>query len=77
MVIQGLVSTHVHTIQILLRGTADSWDKEAWLAERIRPLQRSMTKEEAQVATTLTIAEMLKSGTTCFLECMRNMHRGP
>ena len=70
VVIPGLVSTHVHTVQTLLRGTADSRNKETWLAERIRPLQRSMTKEDAQVATKLTIAEMLKSGTTCFLECM-------
>lgn len=70
VVIPGLVSTHVHTIQTLLRGTADSRNKEAWLAQRIRPLQRSMTKEDVQVAIKLSIAEMLKSGTTCFLECL-------
>lgn len=70
VVVPGLVSTHVHTIQTLLRGTADSRNKETWLAERIRPLQRSMTKGDAQIATKLTIAEMLKSGTTCILECL-------
>ena len=70
VVIPGLISTHVHTIQTLLRGTADSWNKEAWLAKRIRPLQRSMTKGDAQITAKLTIAEMLKSGTTCFLECL-------
>ena len=70
VVIPGLVSTHVHTVQSLLRGTADDREKESWLSQRIRPLQRAMTKEDAQISAKLAIAEMLKSGTTCFLECL-------
>ncbi|KAF7160168.1 hypothetical protein CNMCM5623_005683 [Aspergillus felis] len=66
----GLVSTHVHTVQAILRGTADGLHKEAWLSERIRPLQKGMTKGEAQASVNLAVAEMLKSGTTCFLECL-------
>ncbi|KAB8068052.1 Metallo-dependent hydrolase [Aspergillus leporis] len=70
IVVPGLVSTHIHTIQTLLRGTADNLAKETWLSERVRPLQRSMTNADAQVSVKLTIAEMLKSGTTSFLECL-------
>ncbi|KAE8389056.1 Metallo-dependent hydrolase [Aspergillus alliaceus] len=70
IVIPGLISTHIHTIQTLLRGTADNRNKEAWLSERIRLLQRGMTQADARVSASLTIAEMLKSGTTCFLECL-------
>ncbi|GFF23206.1 metallo-dependent hydrolase [Aspergillus udagawae] len=66
----GLVSTHVHTVQAILRGTADGLHKEAWLSERIQPLQKSMTDGEAQASVKLAVAEMLKSGTTCFLECL-------
>ncbi|KAA8649399.1 amidohydrolase family protein [Aspergillus tanneri] len=54
----------------LLRGTADKEALEPWLADVIRPLQRIMTTEEGSVAVQLSVAEMLKSGTTCFLESM-------
>jgi cytosine/adenosine deaminase-related metal-dependent hydrolase len=77
IVVPGLVSTHIHTIQTLLRGTADNLAKETWLSERVRPLQRSMTNADAQVSVKLTIAEMLKSGTTSFLECLVCYLLGP
>ncbi|PKX88617.1 amidohydrolase family protein [Aspergillus novofumigatus IBT 16806] len=70
IVIPGLVSTHIHTVQAILRGTADGLHKEAWLSEQIQPLQNSMTEGEARASVKLAVAEMLKSGTTCFLECL-------
>lgn len=70
IVIPGLISTHVHTVQTILRGTADNRNKEAWLSERIWKLQSGMNKDDARVSGELTVAEMLKSGTTCFLECL-------
>ncbi|KAF4226858.1 hypothetical protein CNMCM6805_003981 [Aspergillus fumigatiaffinis] len=70
IVVPGLISTHTHTIQSLLRGTADNQALESWLEDVIRPLQRSMTAEEASVGVQLSVVEMLKSGTTCFLESM-------
>ncbi|KAE8389072.1 hypothetical protein ETB97_009345 [Aspergillus alliaceus] len=68
--IPGLISTHMHTIQALLRGTADNQVLGSWLEDIVRPLQYIMTAEEASVAVQLSVAEMLKSGTTCFLESM-------
>ena len=70
IVIPGLISTHVHTVQTILRGTADNRNKETWLSERIWKLQSGMNKDDARVSGELTVAEMLKSGTTCFLECL-------
>lgn len=70
IVIPGLINTHMHTAQTLLRGTADDLELVSWLCERIWPLQGNFTSEDGYCAARLSIAEMLKSGTTCFLESM-------
>ncbi|GIK07712.1 hypothetical protein Aspvir_003379 [Aspergillus viridinutans] len=68
--IPGLISTHMHTAQTLLRGTADDLELVSWLCERIWVLQGNFTAEDGYAAARLSIGEMLKSGTTCFLESM-------
>jgi cytosine/adenosine deaminase-related metal-dependent hydrolase len=70
IIIPGLINTHMHTAQTLLRGTADDLELVSWLCERIWPLQGNFTPEDGYCAARLSIAEMLKSGTTCFLESM-------
>ncbi|GFF27417.1 uncharacterized protein C1F8.04c [Aspergillus udagawae] len=70
IVIPGLISTHMHTAQTLLRGTADDLELVSWLCERIWVLQGNFTAEDGYAAARLSIGEMLKSGTTCFLESM-------
>lgn len=70
IVIPGLVSTHIHTAQTLLRGTADDLELVSWLCERIWVLQGNFTEEDGYAAARLSIGEMLLSGTTCFLESM-------
>lgn len=70
IVIPGLVSTHMHTAQTLLRGTADDLELVSWLCERIWVLQGNFTEEDGYAAARLSIGEMLLSGTTCFLESM-------
>ncbi|PLN79634.1 atrazine chlorohydrolase/guanine deaminase [Aspergillus taichungensis] len=70
IVIPGLISTHVHTAQTLLRGTADDLELVSWLCQRIWVLQGNFTAEDGYAAARLSIAEMLTSGTTCFLEAM-------
>ena len=64
-----LIDAHVHMAQAMLRGSADdpSYD---WLIERIWPLQGSYTPEEGQASAELCMLEMLKSGTTTFVEAM-------
>ncbi|KAL4966593.1 amidohydrolase [Aspergillus stella-maris] len=70
IIIPGLISTHMHTAQTLLRGTADDLELVSWLCERIWVLQGNFTPEDGYAAARLSIAEMLMSGTTCFLESM-------
>lgn len=70
IIIPGLINTHMHTAQTLLRGTADDLELVSWLCERIWPLQGNFTTEDGYAAARLSIAEMLLSGTTCFLESM-------
>jgi cytosine/adenosine deaminase-related metal-dependent hydrolase len=70
IIIPGLISTHMHTAQTLLRGAADDLELVSWLCERIWVLQGNFTPEDGYAAARISIAEMLLSGTTCFLESM-------
>ncbi|OAA56186.1 Amidohydrolase 1 [Niveomyces insectorum RCEF 264] len=74
IIIPGLINTHAHLAQSLLRGLAEDLPLHDWLCDRIWPLEAAYagTGDDADgyVAARLTIAEMLKSGTTCFLEAM-------
>ena len=70
IIIPGLISTHMHTAQTLLRGTADDLELVSWLCERIWVMQGNFTPEDGYAAARLSIAEMLLSGTTTFLESM-------
>lgn len=66
----GLIDAHVHMAQAMLRGSADDLPLMDWLIERIWPLQGSYTPEEGQASAELCMLEMLKSGTTTFVEAM-------
>lgn len=68
LIIPGLIDTHVHLAQALLRGCADDMALIQWLCERVWVLQGNFTHEDGYVSTRLCVAEMLKSGTTTFLE---------
>ena len=66
-VIPGLVDTHIHLAQGLLRGCADDLSLVDWLRERVWPLQGAFTAEDGRVSAELSVLEMLKSGTTSFV----------
>lgn len=65
----GLVDTHVHTAQAILRGCAEDLDLFDWLTKRVWLFQGSITPEDGAASAALCILEMIKSGTTSFLEC--------
>jgi hypothetical protein len=75
-VIPGLINTHAHLAQSLLRGLAEDLDLHSWLCDAIWPLEACYEGEDGYVAARLTIAEMLKTGTTCFLEAMLTHRAG-
>jgi len=65
--IPGLVNAHTHAAMTLLRGLADDLPLMKWLNEHIWPAEkRWVSPEFVHDGTRLAIAEMLRSGTTCF-----------
>jgi cytosine/adenosine deaminase-related metal-dependent hydrolase len=76
IILPGLINTHSHLAQSLLRGLAEDLSLHSWLCDAIWPLEASYDADDGYVAARLTIAEMLKSGTTCFLESMLTHRSG-
>ena len=70
LILPGLIDTHVHVAQALIRGCADDMALIQWLCERVWVLQGNFTHDDGYVSARLCIAEMLRSGTTTFLELM-------
>src|SRR5579859_2367876 len=70
LMLPGLIDTHVHLAQALIRGCADDMALIQWLCERVWVLQGNFTEDDGYVSARLCMAEMLKSGTTTFLESM-------
>jgi len=68
IVMPGLINTHVHLAQGLLRACADYLPLIPWLKDRVWPLQGNYKPEEALASAKLVTLEMIKTGTTAFLE---------
>jgi len=67
LLIPGLVNAHTHAAMSLLRGLADDIPLQEWLNSHIWPAESRWVNEEfVHDGTQLAIAEMLRSGTTCF-----------
>lgn len=65
--IPGLINTHTHSPMSLFRGLADDLPLMDWLNNHIWPAEAKWVHESFIAdGTTLAIAEMLRSGTTCF-----------
>lgn len=67
LLIPGLINTHTHAAMCLLRGFADDLPLEEWLKNRIWPVERAWVNRDFVIdGTKLAMAEMLRSGVTCF-----------
>ena len=66
----GLIDTHVHLAQAMIRGCADDVSLITWLKDRVWVLQGNYNAEDGKTSAELCILEMLKTGTTTFLEVM-------
>jgi 5-methylthioadenosine/S-adenosylhomocysteine deaminase len=65
--IPGLINAHTHAAMSLFRGLADDIALMDWLQKHIWPAEAKWVNEEfVQTGTELAVAEMLRSGTTCF-----------
>lgn len=70
VVIPGLINTHVHESQALIRGCADDMALIEWLKDRVWVLQGNYDEDDGRISAELCILEMLKAGTTAFVETM-------
>jgi 5-methylthioadenosine/S-adenosylhomocysteine deaminase len=67
--IPGLVNAHGHAAMSLLRGYADDQPLHTWLNDHIWPTESRWVGEEfVRDGTQLAMAEMIKTGTTCFAD---------
>ena len=65
--IPGLINSHTHAAMNLFRGLADDLKLMDWLENHIWPAEAQHVNETfVQTGTELAIAEMIRSGTTCF-----------
>lgn len=63
----GLVNAHGHSAMSLLRGYADDLELHDWLENHIWPAESRWVSEDfVRDGTRHAIAEMIRSGTTCF-----------
>ncbi len=67
VVMPGLINAHGHASMTLFRGMADDFELMTWLQEYIWPAEQQFVNAKfVEDGTTLAIAEMIRSGTTCF-----------
>ena len=66
-VLPGFVQTHLHLCQTLFRGAADDLSLIDWLKKRVWPMEAVHTAGSIRASARLSIAELVKGGTTCAL----------
>jgi cytosine/adenosine deaminase-related metal-dependent hydrolase len=76
LVLPGMIDTHVHLAQALIRGCADDASLIDWLRKFVWPLQGNFDSEDGKVSAELCMLEMIKSGTTTFLESLLHSRYG-
>lgn len=69
----GLVNTHGHAAMSLLRGYGDDLALQVWLQEKMWPMEAKFTSQDVYAGTALSVLEMLKGGTTTFLDMYDHM----
>jgi len=68
LIMPGLINTHTHAAMACFRGLADDLPLMQWLQEYIFPVEAKLTGDIVYQATLLSLAEMIKSGTTSFCD---------
>jgi len=72
-VLPGLINTHGHVGMSLLRGYADDLPLQQWLEEKMWPLEAQFTADHVKWGTYLSIIEMIRTGTTTFVDMYDHM----
>lgn len=64
----GLINTHTHISMVLMRNYADDVNLEDWLFNNIFPIEDKLIPEDIYYASLLAMIEMIKTGTTTFVD---------
>lgn len=67
-IVPSLHNCHTHAAMTLMRGYADDVELHSWLADHIWPLEARLSEEDVYWGTKLACLEMIKSGTTFFVD---------
>ncbi|MHA2424895.1 MAG: amidohydrolase family protein [Candidatus Thorarchaeota archaeon] len=76
IVMPGLIDTHVHLSQALIRGCADDVSLVNWLKDYVWVMQGNFQGDDGVVSAELCMAEMIRTGTTSYLDCMIHTRYG-
>ncbi|WP_414811930.1 amidohydrolase [Paenibacillus algorifonticola] len=69
----GLVNTHGHAAMSLLRGYSDDQNLQVWLEQKMWPMEGKYIDIDTRAGSALAVVEMLKSGTTAFVDMYDRM----
>jgi len=72
-VMPGWINTHGHAGMSILRGHADDLPLQEWLENKMWPMEGQFTASTVHAGASLAILEMLKTGTTCFVDMYDHM----
>ncbi len=64
ILLPGLINTHSHSVQTLLRGKADDLSLLDWLSKVILPGELNFSEQDVYLSCLLGFAEMIRTGTT-------------
>lgn len=68
LVMPGLINCHTHIGMSLFRNYADDLSLMDWLEKKIWPLEDKLRPKDVYIASLISIAEMIKNGTTTFAD---------
>lgn len=75
LLIPGLINTHTHSYMSLFRNVADDLSFEDWLFKNVEPLEEKLVPTDAYYGAMLSMIEMIRTGTTCFLDMQMHIHQ--
>jgi 5-methylthioadenosine/S-adenosylhomocysteine deaminase len=68
LIMPGLVNSHTHAAMTCFRGLADDLPLMTWLNDHIFPVEAKLNSEMVFYSSLLSLAEMIKGGTTSFCD---------
>ncbi len=68
LVMPGLINLHTHAYMSFMKNFADDVPFNEWLFGRVFPIEAKMDKSDFYWTTLLGCMEMIKTGTTCYLD---------